>query len=68
MKNDTTFVRMCNGDHLGDAKMSKKGTPAPSNLNFFINCDRQKRFPQNERRRADLLKVQTQTQTQSYLF
>ena len=26
MKNDTTFVRMCSGDHLGDAKMSKKGT------------------------------------------
>ena len=27
MKNDTTFVRMRCGDHLGDAKMSKKGTP-----------------------------------------
>ena len=28
MKNDTTFVRMrsASGDHLGDAKMSKKGT------------------------------------------
>ena len=26
MKNDTTFVRMPSGDHLGDAKMSKKGT------------------------------------------
>ena len=26
MKNDTTFVRMRNGDHLIDAKMSKKGT------------------------------------------
>ena len=27
MKNDTTFVRMrSGGDHLGDAKMSKKGT------------------------------------------
>ena len=26
MKNDATFVRMCSGDHLGDAKMSKKGT------------------------------------------
>ena len=24
MKNDTTFVRMRSGDHLGDAKMSKK--------------------------------------------
>ena len=26
MKIDTTFVRMRNGDHLGDAKMSKMGT------------------------------------------
>ena len=26
MKNDTTFVRMRSGDHLGDAKMSKEGT------------------------------------------
>ena len=24
MKNDTTFVRMRSGDHIGDAKMSKK--------------------------------------------
>ena len=26
MKNDTTFVRMRSDDHLGDAKMSQKGT------------------------------------------
>ena len=26
MKNDTTLVRMRSGDHLGDAKISKKGT------------------------------------------
>ena len=26
MKNDTNFVRMRSGDHLGDAKISKKGT------------------------------------------
>ena len=26
MKNDTTFVRMRSGDHLGDAKKLKKGT------------------------------------------
>ena len=26
MKNDTTFVRMRSGDHLGDAEMLKKGT------------------------------------------
>ena len=33
--------------------MSKKA-PRSVNFNFFINCDRQKRFSQNERRRADL--------------
>ena len=27
MKNDTAFVRMRSGDHLGDTKMLKKGTP-----------------------------------------
>ena len=53
MKNDTTFVRMRSGDHLGDAKMSKRA-PRCVEFNFFINCDRQKRFSQNERRRVDL--------------
>ena len=53
MKNDATFVRMRSGDHLGDAKMSKKGTSLRQ-FNFFNNCDTQKRFSQNERRRADL--------------
>ena len=37
-KNDTTSVRLRSGDHLGDAKMSKKGTSL-RRLNFFINCD-----------------------------
>ena len=41
-------------DWLGDAKNVAKGHLAPSNLTFLINCDRQKRFSQNERRRADL--------------
>ena len=54
MKNDTTFVHMRSGDHLGEAKMSKRGT---SLRRFSINCDRQKRFSQNERRRADLQHV-----------
>ena len=54
MKNDTTFVRMRSGDHLGNAKMSKKSTVE---FNFFINRDRHKRFSQNERRRADLQKM-----------
>ena len=26
MKNGTTFVRMRSSDHIGDTKMSKKGT------------------------------------------
>ena len=56
MKNDTTFVRMHSGDHLGDEKMLKKGTSSVE-FNFFINCDRHKRFSQNERRRADLQNV-----------
>ena len=56
MKSDTTCVRMRSGDHLGDAKMSKKA-PRSIEFNFFINCDRQKRFSQNERRRTGLQRV-----------
>ena len=48
-----TSVRMRSGDHLGDAKMSKMNTSLVK-FNFLINCDRQKRFSQNERRKADL--------------
>ena len=36
MKNDTTFVRMRSGDHLGDAKKVGKGHLAPSNLTFLL--------------------------------
>ena len=36
MKNDTTFVRMRSGDHLGDAINVEKGHLAPSNLTFLI--------------------------------
>ena len=53
MKNDTTFVCMRSGDHLGDTKMSKKA-PHSVEFNFLMNCDRQKRFSQSESRRADL--------------
>ena len=56
MKNDATFVRMRSGDHLGDAKMSKRA-PRSVEFNFFNNCDRHKRFSQTERRRADLQNV-----------
>ena len=53
MKKDTTFVRMRSGDHLGDEKCQKRA-PRSVEFNFFINCDRHKRFSQNERRRVDL--------------
>ena len=56
MKNDATFVRMRSGDHLGDAKCQKRA-PRSVEFNFFINCDRHKRFSQNERRRVDLQNV-----------
>ena len=56
MKNDTIFVRMRSGDHLGDAKCRKRATCSVE-FNFFINCYRQKRFSQNERRRADIQHV-----------
>ena len=44
---------MRSSDHLRDAKMSKKRHLASSNLTFFTNRNRRKRFSQNERR-ADL--------------
>ena len=47
---------MRSGDH-SRRKSVENGHLAPSNLTFFINCDRHKRFSQNERRRADLQKV-----------
>ena len=41
MKSDTTFVRMRSDDHLGDAKMSKKGTSLrPNQLFLFIAIDK----------------------------
>ena len=55
MKNDTTVVRMRSGDYLNwRRKNVEKGHLAPSNLTFFMNCDRQKRFSQNERKREEL--------------
>ena len=62
MKNDATFVRIAQWyDHLGDRStnsLEKGHLTRPSNLDFFNNCDSQKRsFPQTERRRADLQNV-----------
>ena len=39
MKNDTTFVRMRSGDHLGDAKCRKRA-PRFVKFNFFIKVAR----------------------------
>ena len=39
-KNDTTFVRMRSGDHLGDTKMSKKGTSLRHLTFLLIAIDR----------------------------
>ena len=36
MKNDTTFVRMRSGDHLGGRKNVEKGHLAPSNLTSLL--------------------------------
>ena len=36
MKNDTTFVRMRSGVHLGDAQNVEKGHLGPSNLTFLL--------------------------------
>ena len=36
MKNDTTFVRMRSGHHLGEAKNVEKGHLAPLNLTFLL--------------------------------
>ena len=56
MKNGTTFVLMRSGDPIEDAKCRKRA-PRSVEFNFFIICDRQKRFLQNERRRVDLQNV-----------
>ena len=40
-----------------ETQKCRKGAPRSVEFNFFINCDRQKRFSQNERRRADLQNI-----------
>ena len=40
MKNHTTFVRMRSGDHLGDTKMSKRGTSLHRSYVFRIALDK----------------------------
>ena len=40
-----------------ETQKCRKKAPRSDEFNFFIICDRQKRFSQNERRRADVLKV-----------
>ena len=38
MKNDTIFVRMRSGDHLGNAKNVEKGHLAPANLTLLLSA------------------------------
>ena len=40
-----------------ETQKCRKRAPRSVEFNCFINCDRQKRFLQNERRRADLQKA-----------
>ena len=40
-----------------ETQKRRKGAPHSVEFNFFINCDRHKRFLQNERRRVDLQNV-----------
>ena len=40
-----------------ETQKCRKGAPRSVEFNFFNNCDRHKRFSQNERRRADLQNV-----------
>ena len=40
-----------------ETQKCQKWAPRSVEFNFFILCDRQKRFSQNERRRVDLQKV-----------
>ena len=39
-----------------ETQKCRKTAPRSVEVNFFNNCDRQKRFSQNERRRVDLQK------------
>ena len=54
MKNDTTFVRMPNGDHPGDSKMSKYAHRVVEFKLLTNHVQGEKLFLQNERRRVDL--------------
>ena len=40
-----------------ETQKCRKKAPRSVEFNFFINCDRRKRFSQNEKRRADLQNV-----------
>ena len=40
-----------------ETEKCRKRAPRSVEFNFFVNCDRHKRFSQNERRRIDLQNV-----------
>ena len=55
MKNDATLCA-CAVVITLETQKCRKRAPRFVEFNFFINCDRHKRFSQNERRRVDLQK------------
>ena len=57
MKNDTTLCACAVVITLETLKCRTSRAPRFVEFDFFINCDRQKRFSQNERRRANLQKL-----------
>ena len=56
MKIDTTLCA-CAVVITSETQKCRKRAPRSVEFNFFINCDRHKRFSQNERRRVDLPKI-----------
>ena len=53
----TPFLCACAVVIILETQKCRKRAPCSVEFNFFINCDRHKRFSQTERRRADLQNV-----------
>ena len=56
MNNDTTFVHMRSGDHLGDAKMSKRA-PRSVEFNFFLLIARDRNGFRRMKREGQIYKT-----------
>ena len=53
----TTLLCACAVVITLETQKCRKRAPRSVEFNFFINCDRHKRFSQNERRKVDLQKL-----------